>query len=207
MEFYNYKNKQFIKKENILLAMKEVVRKDILDLLNHSIEILKVKKEDNIEKLKSLSNKGVESVALYKDMDLISVTVLIYSLYKTVTCISPSDYQYLLKNMEKAKNNLANRNFRLYNKSIKLMFKIIHKCNAKVKIHLDDVLHAARVKKSAVLLSKGLSIGQAAGLMGLSNWDLQKYAGKTTAYEHHHEAVRADQRLMNAYKMFGVDSK
>ncbi|MAF13562.1 MAG: hypothetical protein CMI53_01580 [Parcubacteria group bacterium] len=184
--------------------MKEVVKKEILNLLTQAFDILKVREEENLEKLKEVSNKGVESVALYKDMDLISITVMIHSLYKIITSVSANDYQYLLKDLEKAKNSLKNRNFRLYNKSIKLIYKIIHKGNAKVKDHLSDVLHAARVKKSAVLLSKGLSIGQAAGLMGLSNWDLQKYAGKTTTFEQHHEAVRADQRLINALKIFGA---
>ena len=184
--------------------MKEVVRTEIINLLSQSFDILKIRKEEDVEKLKKLSNKGIETVALYKDMDLISVTVLIYSLYKIITCVSADDYQYLLKDLEKAKLNLEKRNFTMYNKSVRLIYKIIHKCDAKVKDHLSNVLHAAKVKKSAVLLSKGLSIGQAAGLMGLSNWDLQTYAGKTTAYEAHHEAVRADQRLLNAFKIFNV---
>ncbi len=187
--------------------MKEVVKKEILNLLSQAFAILKERKEEDSERLKKLSNKGIESIALYKDMDLISVTVMIYSLSKIVSCISPTDYQYLIKDVEKANNSLQKNKFTLYNKSIRLIYKIIHKCDAQVKVHLGDVMHAARVKKSAVLLSKGLSIGQAAGLMGLSNWDLQKYAGKTTAYESHHEAIRADQRLMNSLKMFGVISK
>ena len=184
--------------------MKEVVRTEIINLLSQSLDILKIRKEDDVEKLKKLSNKGIENVALYKDLDLISITVMIYSLHKIITDVSANDYQYLLRDIEKAKNSLANKNFTLYNKSIRLIYKIIHKCDAKVKDHLSNVLHAARVKKSAVLLSKGLSIGQAAGLMGLSNWDLQKYAGKSTAYEAHHEIIRADQRLMNSLKIFGV---
>ena len=183
--------------------MKEVVKKEIIKLLSQSFEILKERSKEDVEKLKELSNKGIESIALYKDMDLISVTVMIYSLYKIITSISAGDYQYLLRDVEKAKNSLQKNKFTLYNKSIRLIYKIIHKGDAQVKVHLGDVMHAARIKKSAVLLSKGLSIGQAAGLMGLSNWDLQKYAGKTVAYEQHHEVVRADQRLINALKIFG----
>jgi len=184
--------------------MKEVVRTEIINLLSQSFDILKIRKEEDVEKLKELSDKGIGTVALYKDLDLISITVMVYSLHKIITTISPKDYPFLLKDLEKAKNSLANKNFTLYNKSIKLIYQIIHKSDAKVKDHLSDVLHAARIKKSAVLLSKGLSIGQAAGLMGLSNWDLQQYAGKTTTFEQHHETIRADKRITNAFKIFGV---
>jgi len=48
-----------------------------------------------------------------------------------------------------------------------------------------------------------LSIGQAAGLMGLSNWDLQQYASKTRALNSHHETIPATKRLAIALKFFG----
>ena len=91
-----------------------------------------------------------------------------------------------------------------YNKSIKSLFNVIKKSNAKIKEHLADIMQAARLKKSAVLLEKGLSIGQAAGLMGLSNWDLQQYAGKTIALEMHQEATPAKKRLLTAFKIFNL---
>jgi len=49
-----------------------------------------------------------------------------------------------------------------------------------------------------------LSIGQAAGLMGLSNWDLQVYAGKTTAISEHKENIPVDKRIKIALQLFGV---
>jgi len=35
-------------------------------------------------------------------------------------------------------------------------------------------------------------------------WDLQGYAGKTTAIQQHYEATPAKKRLMTALKIFGV---
>ena len=66
------------------------------------------------------------------------------------------------------------------------------------------MMHAARIKKSAILLGKGLSVGQAAGLMGLSNWDLQEYAGKTNFFEAHQEKYSAVDRLTTAFKVFAI---
>ena len=81
---------------------------------------------------------------------------------------------------------------------------IKHELVNQIKEHFNDVMVAARIKKSASLLSKGLSIGQAAGLMGLSNWDLQQYAGHSTTYEEHKEKLPAVKRLRTALKLFGM---
>ena len=84
------------------------------------------------------------------------------------------------------------------------ILEIAKKCHAGVKEHLQDVMHAARIKKGTTLLQRGLSIGQAAGLMGLSNWDLQSYAAHTTAFEPHTEAILARVRMGTALKLFGA---
>jgi len=184
--------------------MKEAIKKEIIHDLNRTIQILEKREAKDIEELKVLSEQAIEDVALYKDLDLISVTVLIYSLYKIATCIPQEEYEDLLAELKFAKDHLEQTNLSRYNKSIKTLYKIIRKCNARVKAHLQDVMTAARIKKSESLLKRGLSIGQAAGLMGLSNWDLQQYAGKTTALEQHHESTPAKRRLLTALKIFGI---
>ena len=41
-----------------------------------------------------------------------------------------------------------------------------------------------------------------AGLMGISNWDLQKYAAKTAALTAHKEKIHAYKRQERALKLF-----
>ncbi|MBI2665505.1 hypothetical protein HYX12_02710 [Candidatus Woesearchaeota archaeon] len=183
--------------------MKEVVRVEILYDLEQAIEILKRKETSDYQELEKLSNHAIEDVAAHKDLDLVAVTVLMYSLYKLAQTLSERDYQKIMKGIISAKESLTVRDFGKYNFYIKSLYKTISSCNVKIKQHLNDVMHAARIKKGAVLLEKGLSIGQAAGLMGLSNWDLQVYAGKTTAFEKHKEKIPAKKRLMIALKIFG----
>jgi hypothetical protein len=114
------------------------------------------------------------------------------------------NYKDLIAELEFARNHLQQGNFARYNKSVKSLFKIVRSANASVKTHLQDVMDAARIKKGAVLLQKGLSLGQAAGLMGLSNWDLQQYAGRTKVMDSHYVSVSAKKRLELALKLFGV---
>jgi len=184
--------------------MKEEIKKEILYDLHETIRILKIREKKDLEELKVLSDHAIEGVAVHKDLDLISITVLIYSIYKTMNCLQGSNYDNLVKELQNAESALTNNEFSQYNRSIKLLYNIVSRCSAKVKEHLDSVMHAARIKKGTALLQKGLSIGQAAGLMGLTNWDLQQYAAKTMVFEGHHEKVLAKRRVAYALKIFGV---
>lgn len=184
--------------------MNEAIREEILKILSRTIEILEAREEQEIEELKELSEKAVEEVALHKDLDMISVTVLVYSLYKVGKTMPEKDYRRLLEEMREAKGHLKKSALGKYNHNIREIFELLRKSNAKIKEHLQDVMHAARIKKGASLLQKGLSIGQAAGLMGLSNWDLQEYAGKTIILEQHEELMPAGKRMKLALEIFGV---
>jgi len=183
--------------------MKEEVKKEILFDLDKTIEILKVKEIQNVRRLETLSEHTIDDIALYKDLELVSVTVLIYSLYKIIDCLTEKIHSEIVKELQTAKAGLQSNNFGKYNQSIRRLFSIVRKCDAKVKVHLQDVMEAARIKKGSSLLGRGLSIGQAAGLMGLSNWDLQAYAGKTVLGEHR-EAILAKKRVLRAFKLFSV---
>ena len=184
--------------------MEEAIRKEILYDLGQAITILEKKDKNDVDQLRILSDHGIEDVAVHKNLDLISITVLIYSLYKIITSIPEKDYQSIIKELQNAKSSLEKNQLGRYNSNIKNLFQLVRKSNAKVKVHLQDVMEAAKIKKSAALFEKGLSIGQAAGLMGLSNWDLQGYTGKTTALEQHEEGILAEKRMSLALKIFKV---
>ncbi len=184
--------------------MKEDIRKEILNDLQGALAILQTRESKDIEELKTLSDHSIEDIAVQKDLELVSVTVLLYSIYKVVSCMEEKNYEQLLQELQNAKAGLEQRNLSKYNGSIKKLYELIRKCNAQVKEHLNDVMQAARIKKGATLLQRGLSLGQAAGLMGLSNWELQQYAGKSTALDQHIEKIPAQNRMKKALQLFGV---
>jgi hypothetical protein len=184
--------------------MKEVIKKEILFDLDKIIKILEKREKGDIEELRILSDHGIDDVALYKDVDLISITVLAYSLYKNIDCLSDEDYKDLLVELKSARDSLKQRQLGRYNKNVRTLFAIVRKCTTKVREHLQDVMQAAKIKKGSLLLNKGLSIGQAAGLMGLSNWDLQNYASNTASLDVHTESKPAKGRVKNAFKIFGI---
>ena len=184
--------------------MKEEIHKEILYDLSEAINILSVREPQDIPELKTLSDHAIEDVAVSKDLDVISITVLIYSMYKVTETLSDKEYKTLLHELQNAKTALEQNNYGKYNQSIRTLFQIVKKSSTQAKEHLQDVMQAARIKKGTALLEHGLSMGQAAGLMGLSNWDLQQYAGKTTSLEIHTESVPAKKRLQWALQLFGM---
>ena len=184
--------------------MKEAVKKEILYDLQRAQKILERKDPNDMLELKELSNHAIEDVAVQKDIDLIAVTVLLYSLFKISEGLQEKEYALFSRELQMASAALQRNFFAKYNASIKRLYALVLESHAQVKEHLQDVLQAARIKKGTVLLQKGLSIGQAAGLMGLSNWDLQAYAGRTTVLEQHTEIVSAKKRVLAAFSLFGV---
>jgi hypothetical protein len=184
--------------------MKGVIKKEILNDLRQILEVFESNNPKVRQVLEKLSNHAVEDVALYKDLDIISITVLIYSLHKTIRCLTTTHKLQLVKALQRAIGALESGNLGKYNANIKQLFFVVKECNADVKNHLQDVMQAAKIKKGTALLQKGLSMGQAAGLMGLSNWDLQEYAAKTTALSEHTESMRASIRLDQAFTLFGI---
>lgn len=188
----------------MLHSMEESIKKEILYDIGQAIEILKSRETKDVEELRILSDHAIEDIAVQKDLELVTITVLLYSIYKVVPCMQKDNYQNLLTGLTALKNALQRGDLGSYNRNVRNLYAIVRRCNAKVQEHLQDVMHAARIKKGTVLLQRGLSIGQAAGLMGLSNWDLQPYAGKTTALGEHQESIPAEKRLLTAFAVFGM---
>ena len=182
--------------------MKKEVKKEILHDLGEVLRILEQKDLQDPEELRRLSNHSINVVAAYKDLDVISITVLIYSIYKVVQRLEPYDYKLLQRHLTSALQSLKQGDLHKYNKSIKNAYRTVKKSTSKVKEHLQNVMDAARIKKGSILLQHGLSMGQAAGLMGLSNWDLQEYASKTAYMGGHHEAIKIVSRYKNALRLF-----
>ena len=128
--------------------MKGVIKKDLLYLLSHTLDILGVRHTKDYEELKKLSEQAIEDVAVHKDMDLVSVTVLVYSIYKILPEIKSEEYQNLTTELKRAYQQLQANNLGRYNQSMKSLYDIVRRSNAEIKPHLQDVMDAARIKRA-----------------------------------------------------------
>ncbi len=182
--------------------MKGVVLKSLVKDLRKAVTILEAKSEHSAQELKKLSDHTIEDVALYKNLDAVSLAVFIYSLHKTVHCLDDANHALLLKEMKKAANKLDERNLGAYNQGLKRAFAIVKKCNAEIKTHVQDVFHAAKINKGTTLLEHGLSIARAAQVMGISRWELTEYVGKRRVLQEAHEKFSVTKRMQHALSLF-----
>lgn len=163
--------------------MKQEVKQDILNILNGSYVAIK---ERNILQLQELSNHTLHDASIFQDEDSISIAVVIYSLSKIFERTRYQEYKnwnlfykIVMENLEKAQEYLENNNFDKYQVCIKNILNIIDKLDEKFRRYVSEVIEKARISKASRIYEHGISIGRTAQLLGISEWELMDYVGKT----------------------------
>lgn len=160
--------------------MDEVVKKDILQVLSDISGILGVEEEKDIAELRELSNHTIHNASIFQDEDSISIAILIYSLSKVIERREGKlNYKVLLKLIRDAKKNLGQNKVDEYRRMIKKLFSFISTIDSKLKLYIEEVINQAEIKKGSKLYAHGISLGRAAEVLGISQWELMFYIGKT----------------------------
>jgi len=184
--------------------MNEIIKKDILSILSSTIEILKVKEEKDIVEMKELSNHTIHNASIFQDEDSISVAILIYSLSKIIERKQGElNYTNITNMLKAAYNSLDKNDADDYRKRIKKLFNFISTVDTKLKLYIEEVINQALIKKGSKLYEHGISLARAAEVLGVSQWELMFYIGKTKisdAYEA--ELVSLKSRLNYARSLF-----
>ena len=188
--------------------MKYPIRKDILSTLRQAIALIKRK---DVPALDELSNHTIKNASIFQDKGSVSIAVVIYALSKIIKR-TVSDPAYCKKICNKMGNELAAAKFFLekekdlkYKNIIKRILKEIGKLDDKLKLYIEDVLNKAKIVKGSNMYGHGVSIGRAAQLLGISQWELMGYIGKTKIVDQYEEQViSAAARLSYAKKIFNI---
>lgn len=143
-------------------------------------------KEENILKLKELSNQTIHSSSIYQDPDNIALAVIIYSLSKIIERKSYQEFKEFgkLKNsyqdsLHKAILSLKKDDLKEYRKHIESIITSIDNLSGKLKTYLEEVFRKAMINKASRIYEHGISMEQTAKILGISIWELAEYAGKT----------------------------
>ena len=183
--------------------MHDLVKRDILAVLNELAEILKAKEEIDIVQMKELSNHVIHDASVFQDEDSISVAVLIYSLSKVIERKQKDlDYSKVLDMMRLCILNLNNNDDTSFRKSAQRIFSFIRSIDEKLRLYISEVISQARVKKGCKLCEHGISTARAAEVLGISQWELMHYLGKTTLIDKLSEPINVSKRLKIARSIF-----
>lgn len=180
--------------------MQEEVRKDILNVVYSAVQ--EIRRNDNYA-LSELSNHVIHDLSIYQDEDSASIAVLVYALAKMVQHCSERGISYsaIIPLLQKAHGLLESNKYNAYAQSIRGIFKAIERIDGKLKLYIQEVFTKARINKGAKLYEHGVSIARTAELLGVSQWELMDYIGKTRLPENA-AGISVRQRLANARELF-----
>lgn len=163
--------------------MEEDIRLDILNILREGRKALR---EADIKTLKELSNHTIHDASIFQDKNSINIAVLIYSLskiYERGTYKKYKSWQLFdnCVNLElgRAEISLQKEDINGFEDAINQILGCIDKLDAKFKSKVIEIVENTKVNKASRLYEHGLSIGKTAELLGVSEWELMDYSGKT----------------------------
>lgn len=182
--------------------MNKKIKKDLGAILVQTRDVLK---KGNYSGLKEISNHTIHNASIFQDEDSVSVAVVVYSLFKimqrlrdntlaarTVHCIDESLELLELDDMEGYRN------------CIKKMLEMISKADSRMKLFIEEVINQAEIKKGSKLYEHGISLARAAEILGITQWELMDYIGKTRLPELEAEKSDVKRRLDFARKIFNL---
>lgn len=183
--------------------MHDIIKKDITAVLNDLAELLKAREESDIVQIKMLSNHVIHNASVFQDEDSISVAILIYSLSKIIERKQKDlDYGKVLNMLNSCISGLKNNQDEEFRKSIKNVFNFIRTIDEKLKLYIHEVINQAQIKKGCKLCEHGISVARASEVLGISQWELMHYLGKTTIIDQFSEPVNVLKRLKIARGFF-----
>ncbi len=187
--------------------MREEVRKEILEILDKAIEILKVKEEWDISQLSNLSDEIINSAIIFEDEDAVSIAILIYALYKMLARKTHDDIIYTQVEHEliNARKILETRDEDGYRGRIKYLFDLVNRIDTELSKYFQELIGKAKIKKGSTLFEHGLSIAKVSDVVGISQWELMDYIGKTKVFDVETHETDAKVRVTLARKIFGME--
>ena len=156
----------------------------------HVIGVLKqakeAVKEEDLIKLKDLSNQTIHSASILQDTDYILVAVIIYSLSKIIERTDYKNYpgwnsffSSFMKHINYSIIYLEKSDIENFREELQKIRKDINKLTGSFKKHIQDVFQKASINKASRIYEHGISMEKTSKLLGISIWDLAEYAGQT----------------------------
>lgn len=178
--------------------MDDIVRVDILKVLDSASRMIE---RGDIAGLKELSDHTIHNSSIFQDEDSVSVAVIIYTLAKIFEREKLVD-KSIISIILHAKRLLLENNFEAYRESIRRLYKLISRKDQKTRMYIQEVISQAGVRKSAKVYDHGISMARAANILGVSQWDVMDYIGKTKIPDSFHEKINLKRRIATARKLF-----
>lgn len=154
------------------------VFEDSLKVLEKTIRAINTKDFISLERT---SNEVIHNIAVEHDEVSASISKIVYGIFKldrhSLNKSVPLPFENIVIELIRLHDILGSGKIKEFLKESKKVTSLIEKLGE--DIHLHNVIDRAGVKKGGKVYDHGVSIGQAATTMNVSQWELYPYVGKS----------------------------
>jgi len=181
-------------------------KENVLRILTETREAIK---EEDVVKIRELSNQTIHTASIAQDPDNVAVAVIVYSIGKIIErkieknekkcaglCAQFSLY------LEKIIEALRKNNESKAREYLNLIRKEIDKLSDKYRTYIKDVFQKASINKASKIYEHGVSMERTASLLGITMFDLASYAGTRDTDGVLMKGINVKTRIKNALEMF-----
>lgn len=156
------------------------IRGDLMSVLQKAAKYIQ---RVQYAELKELSNHTIHNASIFQDEDSTSLAVVVYALSKLAERLRHIDPSFL-GIIRDAEHDLETDDLEGYRTRIKAIFRKISQLDNKLTIYIDEVVEMGKIRKGSKLYDHGISLAQASQILGISQWELASYVGRTKTLEH-----------------------
>lgn len=178
--------------------MNPIVKKDILNVLRQTISLIK---KQELLKLRELSDHVIKNASVFQDKYSISIAITIYSISKIYRNSKEVD-DFIITHLNNTVKFLEEGNLNDYESELKKIIKDISEKDSQTKFYIQEVLERAQIKKASKMFEHGISMGLVADILGVSQWDLMDYIGKTRIMDNFEHKTNTKKKLEFARSLF-----
>ncbi len=185
--------------------MKE--KENVLRILE---ETKKAIEEQELLKLKELSDQTIHTASISQDPDNIAIAVIVYSLSKIIERPSyrlqrgwSNFYNGLMMGISNSIDAIKKDDDIHLKMHIQGIRKKIAGLSGNLKKYIQDVFLKASINKASKIYEHGISMEKTAALLGISLWELASYAGQKDLLDNEfQETLNTKQRIKLAMEIF-----
>ncbi len=144
-----------------------------------------VERDDPAE-IKTLSNQTINTASYTQDPDNILVAVGVYSLSKILERESYKKYpgwnnfyKIIINSLKKSIEDIKKKDEKKFRQDFEAIRRAIGKLSGKLKEYIQEVFRRASINKASRIYEHGISMEQTAKLLGITQYELADYVGKT----------------------------
>jgi len=184
--------------------MRGIIKKDILSILRRVMDALQRK---DLASLAEISNHINHNSSIFQDEDSIQIAVLVYALSKVLRSKKGKKVQRFYGLFRKARESLYKDEIERYRAVIKRIIYHIKEIDSKMQEFVLQVYGQAGIKKGSKLYYNGITIPRVAELLGLSQWELLNYIGKTNIPDTFDKDRKIRERIKYARSLFRISGR